>query len=69
MANQEDKKSVKPSSKAAWIWLAIFLVLGVLLMLKNFDGEKTTEFNQSQFIDALKENRILTADIYSTAKC
>ena len=65
MANQEDKKSVKPSSKAAWIWLAIFLVLGVLLMLKNFDGEKTTEFNQSQFIDALKENRILTADIYS----
>ena len=65
MANSEDKKINKSSSKAAWIWLIIFLVLGALLLLKNFDGEKTTEFNQSQFIDALKENRILTADIYS----
>ena len=67
MSDQEDKKSVKPSGKAAWIWLGIFLILGVLLLLKNFDSEKPAEFNQSQFIDALKENRILSADIYSEA--
>lgn len=67
MSDQEDKKNVKPSGKAAWIWLGIFLILGVLLLLKNFDSEKPAEFNQSQFIDALKENRILSADIYSEA--
>ena len=67
MANQEDKKTVKPSGKAAWIWLGIFLILGVLLIFKNFDNEKPAEFNQTQFIDALKENRILSADINSEA--
>ncbi len=62
MADQDNKKNVY-SNKAAWVWIGIFIILGVLLMFRNCDSEKTTEFNQSQFVKALQENRILSADI------
>ena len=67
MADQDNKNLIKASPKATWIWLIIFIGLGVLLMFKNCDSEKITEFNQTQFVEALKENRILTADINSEA--
>lgn len=60
----EDKtKKFKPNNKAAIVWLVIFIVIGILLIFKNFDKSKVTEWNQSQFIEAIKHEQIITAVI------
>ena len=63
MASEDKKKKFNASNKAAIVWLVIFIVIGVLLLFKNFDKTKVTEWNQSQFIEAVQHEQVLTAVI------
>lgn len=63
MANEEKMKGFKPNNKAAVVWLLIFIGVGVLLLFKNFDSNKVTEWNQSQFVAAIQHDQVLTAEI------
>ena len=63
MPPDDKTKKFKPNNKAAIVWLVIFIVIGILLIFKNFDKSKVTEWNQSQFIEAIKHEQIITAVI------
>ena len=43
-----------PNSKAALIWLIVLLILGGLLMFKNYAPEEMKNLNQSEFEQLLR---------------
>ena len=50
-----------PNSKAALIWLIVLLILGGLLMFKNYAPEEMKNLNQSEFEQLLTEKRVVSA--------
>lgn len=53
--------------RAAFVWLAVLLGIGVLVLFKGYDEEKVTVFTQSEFVKVLNEGVIKTADVTAEA--
>ena len=71
---RSDKKAAGVASalrprapKAAFVWLAILLGIGILVLFKGYKEEKITVFTQSEFVKALNEGVIKTADVVAEA--
>lgn len=53
--------------RAAFVWLAILLGIGMLVLFKGYDEDKITVFTQSEFVKVLNEGVIKTADVTAEA--
>jgi len=53
------------SSRAAFVWLILFLALASLLLFKNYGPDKTAEFSQSEFESKLAAKQIAKVELTS----
>ncbi|MDD3154976.1 MAG: ATP-dependent zinc metalloprotease FtsH [Victivallaceae bacterium] len=51
------------SSRAAFVWLAVFIVIGIMALMRMPAENKTAELTQSEFENALAAGKIATAKI------
>ena len=58
-----DRKAPQRSSRAAIVWLILFLVLASLLLFKGYGPNRSVEFSQSEFEEKLTARQIVSVEM------
>ena len=58
-----DRKAPQRSSRAAIVWLILFLVLAGLLLFKGYGPARAVEFSQSEFEEKLAAMQIVSVEM------